>query len=429
MGEREYDLILWGATGYTGKLAAEYLARREGRQALKWALGGRNRGKLEAVRASLAAEHPDLAELPIEVANATDAADMRKLAASTRVVATLVGPYARYGSELVAACVEERTDYCDITGEVDWIAEMIAKHHDAAVERGARIVNCCGYDSIPSDLTVWLLQSEATKRFGAPLPHVENVAESNAPSLSGGTIDSMIAMGERLAEDPALRATLNDAYALNPEGTRGNAPVQDDPRPRKDAVRGFWTAPFLMAVINTKIVRRSNALLSDAYGRDMRYDERMRAGRGPAGLLTAGLIGLNLAIMPSVLAIGPIRNLLRDRVLPKPGEGPSEKQRDGAFFKVTCRGEGPGRAMEVSVRGPGHPGYDETAKMLIESALCLLQDGDRLTAKGGILTPASVMAEPLIERLRAAGQDWEVAVEKGAEQVNAQPQSSAAAPN
>jgi short subunit dehydrogenase-like uncharacterized protein len=408
---RRYDLVLWGATGFTGRLVAEYLTEHHGAGDLRWALGGRSRDKLEGVRAELARIEPRAAELPIEVGDSHDHAALGALAARTEVMCSTVGPYARYGSPLLAACVEQGTDYCDLTGEVQWIRRMIDRHHDQARRSGARIVPCCGFDAIPSDLGCLMLQEHARAVHGSRCDAIELEVVRLGGGYSGGTVASMANLFEEASRDAAVRAVLRDLYALNPEGERTGPRVPDQLGLGRD--RRGWTGPFLMAAVNTRIVRRSNALLGWAYGRDFRYLERARFDAGPRGLLRAVTVIAQLSGLATALTLPPLRALLQRYALPAPGEGPSREAMARGRFDLRLMGrgrDGTGRPFELRgrVAGKGDPGYSQTAVMLAESALCLARDGGELGCPGGILTPASSMGMRLVERLRRAGHCYEV---------------------
>ena len=405
---RPHDIVLWGATGFTGQLVAEYLTRHHLGDAhdppLRLALAGRNRKKLERVRADLARIRPEAAELPLLVGDSFDAASLDAIAEQASVVCTTVGPYAKYGAELVAACVRHGTDYCDLTGETQFIRRMIDAHQDEAVRTGARIVHCCGFDSIPSDLGTLMLQEEAKERYGAPLREVKFFAGESKGGFSGGTVASMLNLLEEAERDPHVRKVMGHPYALNPDGERRGPDGSDQKGVRYDDDLGMWTAPFIMAAINTRVVRRSNALMGYAYGKDFRYSEVMSTGKGPAGLARAAAVTAGMGGFVAGVAIKPIRKILEDRVLPAPGEGPDAEAREEGFFVVRLLGEmADGRKVRGRVEGDHDPGYGETALMLGESAVCLALEGAELDAPGGIRTPASTMGATLIQRLRRAG--------------------------
>jgi short subunit dehydrogenase-like uncharacterized protein len=317
-----------------------------------------------------------------------------------------------HGSELVSACVTEGTDYCDLTGEAHWIRRMIDRHEAAARQSGARIVHCCGFDSIPSDLGTFMLEQEALRRFGAPCREVKYLVTRMRGGASGGTAASVVNVAKEAMSDRTVRAILADPYALNPEGERTGPDGRDQIGIAREPDLPGWSAPFMMAGINTRIVRRSNALLGYPYGRDFRYSEVMGFGPDSAGLLKATQATLGFAGVMAGLGIPPLRALLERRVLPKPGEGPNEEQRRRGSFEITLIGkgqhEGGAFALRGRVVGTSDPGYGETAKMLSESALCLALDGAELESPGGILTPASALGVRLLDRLRHAGMTFEI---------------------
>jgi len=400
-GTREFDLVLFGATGFTGRLVAEYLVKK--RPALRWALAGRSLGKLERVRDELSALEPSAKGLPLVAADSMDRAAMDGLARRTRVVCTTVGPYALYGSALLGACAEQGTDYCDLTGEPHWVREMIDAHQARAAETGARIVPSCGFDSIPSDLGVLLLHEQLAAR-GGRLAEAHYRVRRMKGGASGGTIASGLHMAERMS-DPQVRRVLDDPYSLNPEGAPGVAGQEDWLRPRRDAETGRWLAPFFMAAVNTRVVRRSNALLGYAYGREFRYDEAVDVGRGLAGMARAAATSAGMALSGAV-AFAPVRKLAQ-RFLPAPGEGPSREERESGSFDIELLGVGTaGERVRARVGATQDPGYGATSWMLGESALCLAEDA--LPERGGLLTPASCMGMKLVERLRAAGMTFQV---------------------
>ncbi len=400
---RRYDIVLFGATGFTGRLVAEYLAEHYGRTDVRVALAGRSLAKLEDVRSGLPTAARDW---PLLVADSHDRASLDAIAENTSVVCTTVGPYAKYGAELVAACVAHGTDYCDLTGETQFIRRMIDRHHEEAKQTGARIVHCCGFDSIPSDLGTLMMQEASKERFGAPLQKLTYFAGETKGGFSGGTVASMLNLFEEIARDKSVLKILGNPYALNPEGERKGPDGSDQKGVRFDRDLGQWTAPFVMAAVNTRVVRRSNAILGYPWGEGFRYAEVMSTGKGPRGLARATAITSFLGGFMGAAAIDPIRKLLAARVLPKPGEGPSKEDRDKGFFVTRFVGKtADGRALHGRVEGKSDPGYGETAKMLAESALCLALGGP---SEGGVRTPASTMGMLLVERLREAGMTFEV---------------------
>jgi short subunit dehydrogenase-like uncharacterized protein len=405
MQDREFDVVLWGATGFTGQLVAEYLADAYGVDGeLRWALAGRNRGKLEAVRARCAPGAGD-DRLPILTGDSGDAASLAALAARTRVICTTVGPYARYGTPLVAACIEAGTDYCDLTGEVQWMARIIPDYQGDAEASGARIVHTCGFDSIPSDMGTWYLQRAMLERCGLPACRVKARVGRTRGGASGGTVASMINLMEEAARDPAVRRLVADPYCLYPPGVAPGRDGGDQSGARYDEDFGQWTSPFIMGLVNTRVVRRSNALMGFPWGVEFRYDEavletsRLRALRNAIGL------GAGMA----ALAAGPTRRLAQ-RFLPSPGEGPSRQEREAGFYELFFHGVHPSDRdldLRAKVIGDRDPGYGSTSKMLGEAAVCLALDERQVG--GGFWTPSSAMGEALLPRLTGrAGLTFEI---------------------
>ncbi|MDB4281709.1 saccharopine dehydrogenase NADP-binding domain-containing protein [Paraglaciecola sp.] len=386
---RDFDLIVFGATGFTGKLVAEYLAQAAGNT--RWAIAGRDMAKLEAVRRAL--NKPDLT---IVIADSDDKQSLNNMAQTTRVICSTVGPYARYGTALVEACAEAGTHYCDLTGEPQWMAEIFERIAPIAEETGARIVHCCGFDSVPFDLGVFVAQQTMQQRHGVYAREVIGRMGESSGSLSGGTIASIMLLLEQAGADPSVRALVEDPYCLYPAELSPGLDTADQMGIAWDDTFGSWTGPFLMAGVNTRVVRRSNALASLIYGADFQYNESQLCGnRGRALLLTAGL-GMGMG----ALSFGPSRNLLK-RWLPKPGEGPDAKSRERGFFKLFTHAKHPEDAskdVRIQVTGKRDPGYGATSRMLAESALCLAHDP--LKVEGGIWTPASALGQSLVERLK-----------------------------
>jgi short subunit dehydrogenase-like uncharacterized protein len=403
---REFDIIVVGATGFTGALVAEYLCERYGvGDSLRWAAAGRNEQKLAALCNSLGTR---AASLPLIVADTLDAGAMRELAARTRVVLTTVGPYARYGSEVVAACAAAGTHYCDLAGEVQWIRRMIDAHDDVARQSGARIVHCCGFDSIPMDIGAWFLQKEAKERYGAYCDSIVLLVKAMKGGASGGTMASMMNLMREARADREVARLLARPYGLNPAGEQ-RGPDQGDQRGiRFDADAQSWTAPFIMASVNTRVVRRSHALLGYPWGKEFRYHEAIRTGRGPGGWFRSATITAGLAGLVGLASFDWSRGLLERFVLPKPGTGPDGKARENGFFSLQQNGKlADGRRIRARITGDRDPGYGSTSKMLAESAVCLALDD--LDSRGGVLTPASAMAAALFVRLQAnAGLSFEI---------------------
>ncbi len=387
MPEREFDVVLFGATGFTGGLTADYLAGAVP-DGCRWALAGRNQAKLEAVRDRLAAQDPSLAALPLLHADATDPASLADVAGRTKVVITTVGPYVEHGEPLVAACVEAGTDYVDLTGEPEFVDTVYVKHHARAVETGARIVHACGFDSIPHDLgAMFTVQQLPT---GVPL-RVRGMVRSNA-TLSGGTFASALGAFSRARQMKQAHA---ERRKVEPR-VQGRKVRTTARRPHFDQDAGFWLVP--LPTIDPFVVRRSAAAL-DSYGPDFTYSHYAAAKKLPSVVGGIGLVG-GLAVAAQV---PPLRRLLLSR-LPQ-GPGPSEERRAKSYFSVRFIGEGGGRRTYTEVRG-GDPGYTETAKMLAESALCLAFDDNPETA--GQVTTAVAMGPNLLDRLVKAGLEFTV---------------------
>lgn len=376
----EFDIVVYGASGFTGRLVAEYLASRGGEpRDLKWAMAGRSLDKLAAVRDEIGAPK----DTPLIAADAADPASLNAMLTRTKAVLTTVGPYQLYGNELVAACVKSGTDYLDLCGEPVWMRQMIDKHQEAAQASGARIVFSCGYDSIPFELGVFFLQDAAKAKFGSTFNRVKGRVRKMKGTFSGGTAASMKAIFAAAASDPSLLPMLRDPFVLTPgfvgpKQPPGNKPLFDDDL-------DMWVAPFVMANINTRNVHRSNFLLGFPYGQDFVYDEMIVAGPKDTGEATAK-------------AIIAGNNKLGAQGGPKPGEGPSKEEREAGYFDLLFFGIAPdGRQMRAVVTGDRDPGYGCTAKMIAESAICLVREASDVP--GGIWTPGAAFGHRLIKRL------------------------------
>jgi short subunit dehydrogenase-like uncharacterized protein len=410
--DREFDIVLYGATGFVGRLTAQYLAGAG--DSARIALAGRSEERLGAVRESLGDKAKDW---PLLTADASRPETLTAMAARTRVVVTTVGPYARYGLPLVAACAEAGTDYADLTGEVPFIRESIDRYHKQAVDTGARIVHACGFDSIPSDLTVFALYRQAQADGAGELTVTDLLVRSFAGGVSGGTAASMTEVLRTAARDPQLRQAMNDPYTLSPD--RGAEPefgAQPDLRWRRGAqiapeLDGYWVAPFVMAVVNTRIVRRSNALLGYAYGRRFEYGEQMSVGRSvlaPAAAALAAAGNIAAAELGSRF-LDKVPDRLIERVLPKPGTGPSGRVRERGHYTVdTYTVTTTGARYRATMSQQGDPGYKATSVLLGESALALALDRDRLSDLRGVLTPAAAMGDALLARFPGAGVSLQV---------------------
>ncbi|MDG2051518.1 MAG: saccharopine dehydrogenase NADP-binding domain-containing protein [Myxococcota bacterium] len=405
--EREFDVIVWGATGFTGQLVAQHLCRRHGTTGdFRWALGGRNETKLKSVRDNLG---ESAANLPLVLGESLDTESMASVAQKAKVICSTVGPYAKYGSPIVQACAENGTDYCDLTGELHWMQKMIDTHSQTAQSSGARLVHTCGFDCIPSDLGTWFIQKEMQRLHGTVAPHVKMRVQAFRGGASGGTIASMLNMMEEAKNDPSVMQAMNHPYAINPEGERDGPDGPESFRPHHDEAFGEWVAPFVMAGVDTKVVRRTNALLDYSYGRDFRYDEGMLMGSGPIGAVKAGAVTAGVGGGMALATLSPVRNLLAQR-MPSPGEGPSPETQASGFFDLRFFAQHPSdssRCLHARVTADRDPGYGATSRMLGEAAACLARDD--LTKQGGFWTPASIGGMNLLERLTDhAGMSFEL---------------------
>ena len=411
---RAHDIVLWGATGFVGRLVAEYFAEHYPLREIQWALAGRSRAKLESLRGHLAETVDGAEALPILVADALDRGSLDAIAGQSAVVCSTVGPYAEYGTPLVDACVAHGTDYCDLTGEVTWVRDIIDRYHDDAQAAGARLVHSCGFDSIPSDLGTLMLQEHARRTHGCPCERVHLLVSDAQGGVSGGTAASLSGMMAQAAQDDQARAVLTDPYALNPPGERSGPDTGTQQGAKFEEEIGVWTGPFLMAPANEKIVRRSMALMTDRYDSTFRYGEAMKFEPGGVGAVKAFAVALASAAVMGAMAVGPLRRLLDSVVFPSPGEGPSRESIEDGYFEMSLYGWGhdeSGTPFEVegTVAADQDPGYGATATMLAESAICLASNEADSVLPGGSLTPASGMGMPLVERLRDAGVTFTVA--------------------
>jgi short subunit dehydrogenase-like uncharacterized protein len=397
---RTYDIVLFGATGFTGRLVAEHLVRTHGDK-IRFALAGRDKNKLTSVRDAIAERNSAARDLTLIVADAHDEQALTHLARDTRVVVTTVGPYAKYGAAIVAACARNGTHYADLTGEVTFMRRTIERHHQEAQETGARIVHTCGYDSIPSDIGTWFVAKKYYEQYGEHPEALTHAAGESRGGASGGTVASMLGLFDEAENDRAVRRLLVDPYALVPDGPRG-ADRMDQMGVRFNKTLRLWTGPFVMAGVNSRVVRRSNALLR-AEGRggwgDATYEECMSTGKGTGAMVGAAALSSAMTLGFAGLAVGSIRRFVASRWLPKPGEGPNEELRRTGFFVSRFAARGRAGVVRATLRGEGDPGYEATSRMLGESAMCLAFDS--LHAPGGVRTPASTMPEELLTRLRA----------------------------
>lgn len=393
--QRDYDVVVFGATSFVGQIFCRYLAGRHGVDGdLRWAIAGRNASKLDTVAASTGADVPRI------VADASDRTGLDEMAASAKVIVSTVGPYAIHGSDLVAAVVEAGGDYCDLTGEVQWMRRMIDAHQARAEQTGARIVHACGFDSIPSDLGTWFTQQRAIEQFGEPCTEVRMAVAGAKGGLSGGTAASGMHMFEEMAADAQLRREILNPYVLAPVDMRRGPKQPGLAQPTRDDRFESWVGPFVMAPTNRAVVLRTHALLGQPWGRNFTYGETMLTGDGPVGGAKAWAMTAGLAAFAGAASVGPTRKLLA-KLIPEPGAGPSEATRQAGWFDIRFVGTtAAGDRIATKVTGDQDPGYGSTGKMLGESAVAFL-DLEHGDVGGGFWTPASAFGDALIERLEA----------------------------
>ncbi|UAA39808.1 saccharopine dehydrogenase NADP-binding domain-containing protein [Paraneptunicella aestuarii] len=393
----QYDFVLFGATSFVGKILCEYMSNQYSSQEVNWAIAGRSQAKLDALKSELGDK---ASTIPLIVADAADEASLQAMCNSTKVVVSTVGPYALYGEPLVKVCAETGTDYCDLTGETQWIAAMLKKYEAKAKETGARIVNCCGFDSIPSDLGLLFLQEQAHEQYGEYCYRVKMRVKAANGGFSGGTVASLINVVKEATENPGLRRELANPYALCPDGHHFFVHQASNGSAKFDSDFKRWIAPFIMAAINTRIVHRSHALLDGKYGKNFQYDEAMLMKSKWVAKATS--FALNAFMLGA--AIKPARAILEKFFLPKPGEGPSKEEQENGFFNLQFFGEtAGGKTLRTKVTGDRDPGYGSTAKMLAETAIFFANmEGNNNTAEkqGGFWTPSSLFGMPLVERLQ-----------------------------
>ena len=405
MSNKPFDVIIWGASGFTGRLVVEYLLKQYGLDGdLRWAIAGRNQEKLEAVLSELGEQ-----SIPIFLADSMDLESLNFLVRQTKVICTTVGPYAKYGSNLVEACVTNGVDYCDLTGEVQWIRRMIDQHHEQAIANGVKIVHCCGFDSIPSDMGVYFLQKEAKARRGAYCEQIKLRVKAMKGGFSGGTYASLNNVLAEAEKDNSIYQILENPYSLNPKGDPRGKDQPDLNAVAFDEDFDAWISPFVMASINTKIVRRSHALAGYPYSKSFQYDEATLNGKGRKGKMNARLMSTAMRILAGSKPNSLLKKIV-NRFSPKPGEGPSLEQRENGFYSLVLFGKyEDGAAIWGKVKGDRDPGYGSTSKMLGESAVCLAKDRKDLPEIAGVITPSIAMGDHLLERLQAnAGLTFEV---------------------
>ena len=401
---RTHDIVLFGATSFVGQILCRHLVERHGVDGdVDWAIAGRDADKLARV-----AEESGAAGIEHIVCDADDADALAAMVASTRLVVSTVGPYALHGSKLVAAVAEGGIDYVDLTGEPQWMQKMIDRHQDRAVETGARLVHACGFDSVPSDMGVWFLQQESLRRFAAPCTSVRMGVKAAKGGASGGTIASMMNIMDEVATDPSLRSVLTNPYALAPRGDREGVDQPNVTLPDHDEGLDSWTAPFVMAATNTRVVFRTHALLGHPWGDGFTYGESVLTGDGLGGRAKAYGMSAAMGAGMGLVALGPARRLL-SRVLPAAGEGPSEETQEAGFYDLRFHGTtDAGDEIDVKVTGDRDPGYGSTSKILAEAATTLL-GRDAGEVGGGFWTPATALGDPFVDALvEHAGLTFEV---------------------
>lgn len=395
--KKEFDIIVYGAASFVGQILCAYLQRQYGDSELRWAIAGRNADKLEQVKRDISND-----ELLCIIADAHDREALDQMVSRCKVVVSTVGPYALYGDDLVAACVAAGTDYCDLTGEVQWMQKMIDRHSEQAAQTGARIVHNCGFDSIPSDMGVMYTQAQAKAKSGSYATQIATRVKAMKGGASGGTIASLVNVIKEVSKDPSLRKLMQNPYAACPADQRKGVRQPNVGGPTMDALSGQWLAPFVMAAINTRVVHRSHALLGKPYGDEFLYDEATLMGTGFGGRMRALAMSGGLGGFMALSAIKPTRALLERFVLPKPGEGPSPEAQKSGFFDLRFYAKlDNGEVLKTKVTGKGDPGYGSTAKMLGEAAVCLSSDISDRELGGGFWTPSTAMGDKLLNRLES----------------------------
>ncbi len=408
--KRAYAVVLYGATSFVGQITAHYLAeflsanKDKSGSEINWAIAGRDQEKLNELQSKLASK------VDIIIANSDDAASLDAMTEQTQVIISTVGPYLKYGEPLIKSCVDNGTDYVDLTGEAIFIKDMMDKYQEAAKQSGARIVNSCGFDSIPSDLGVYFTQKQAEAKFDSACDVIQMRVKAAKGGLSGGTIASMATIFEEVGQDKSRRKQVANPYLLNDDKNAPNVRQSNVSKPEYDSEHKRWLAPFVMASINTRIVHRSNQLLGYEYGREFKYDEAMWMKDGLKGKLTSYALSAGLLGFATAMMITPSRELLSKHVLPKSGSGPSKEEQENGYFDIRLFGQTANKdSITTKVTGDKDPGYGSTSRMLSQAALCLAQDISKEEVKGGFWTPASAMGDKLLARLeKHAGLSFDV---------------------
>ena len=408
--KRPYAVVLYGATSFVGQITAHYLTEflsntkdKDGAD-VTWAIAGRDEAKLNELQSKLGST------VDIILANSDDADSLDEMTKQTQVIISTVGPYLKYGEPLIKSCTTHGTDYVDLTGEAIFIKDMMDKYQDAAKQSGARIVNSCGFDSIPSDLGVYFTQTQAEEKFGRACDVIHMRVKAAKGGLSGGTIASMATIFEEVGKDKSRRKQVANPYLLNDDKDAPNVRQANVSKPEYDSEHKRWLAPFVMASINTRIVHRTNQLLGYEYGRDFKYDEAMWMQDGVKGQLSSYAMSAGLFGFATAMMVKPSRELLAKHVLPKSGSGPSAEEQANGYFDIRLFGETANKdTINTKVTGDKDPGYGSTSRMLAQAALCLAQDISKEEIGGGFWTPASAMGNHLLARLEEhAGLSFEV---------------------
>ncbi|MEK6219577.1 MAG: saccharopine dehydrogenase NADP-binding domain-containing protein [Psychrobacter cryohalolentis] len=408
--KRAYAVVLYGATSFVGQITAHYLSeflsanKDKSGSEINWAIAGRDQEKLNELQYKLTSK------VDIIIANSDDAASLDAMTEQTQVIISTVGPYLKYGEPLIKSCVDNGTDYVDLTGEAIFIKDMMDKYQEAAKQSGARIVNSCGFDSIPSDLGVYFTQKQAEAKFDSACDVIHMRVKAAKGGLSGGTIASMATIFEEVGQDKSRRKQVANPYLLNDDKDAPNVRQSNVSKPEYDSEHKHWLAPFVMASINTRIVHRSNQLLGYEYGREFKYDEAMWMKDGLKGKLTSYALSAGLLGFATAMMITPSRELLSKHVLPKSGSGPSKEEQENGYFDIRLFGQTANKdSITTKVTGDKDPGYGSTSRMLSQAALCLAQDISKEEVKGGFWTPASAMGDKLLARLeKHAGLSFDV---------------------
>ena len=411
---RPYAVVLYGATSFVGQITAKYLSQfLADSNDVEWAIAGRDEEKLKKLQSEIS-DSGSAKKVDIIIANSNDEASLDEMTKQAKVVISTVGPYLKYGEPLIKSCANNGTDYVDLTGEAIFIKDMIDKYQDTASQSGARIVNSCGFDSIPSDLGVYFTQQQAEKQFDEVCEKIHMRVKAAKGGLSGGTVASMATIFEEVGKDKSRRKQVANPYLLNDDADAPNVRQKNVSTPEYDSEHGRWLAPFVMASINTRIVHRTNQLTDYEYGREFKYDEAMWMKDGVKGQLTSYALSAGLFGFATTMMFKPSRELLSKHVLPKSGSGPSKSEQENGYFDIRFFGYTPSNdSISTKVTGDRDPGYGSTSRMLAQSALCLAQDISHQDVKGGFWTPASAMGDKLIARLEEhSGLSFEVVEDK-----------------